>query len=82
MSFTGGNGRLRVAPTSDAYDVALVGKSLVKQMYGFMRNLCGRDCDDYKQKNERLGKEDNPYWRVRDFSVVRKAVFEYAKTKR
>jgi hypothetical protein len=49
-------------------------------MYPFMRDLCGRECDGYKQTNARLGKKDNPFWRVNDFELVKKAVFRYAST--
>jgi len=73
MSFSGANGRLAVQPSSVGYDISLSGESIQKQMYGFMRNLCGKECDGYKQLNTKLGKYDQPYWRVADFSLVKKS---------
>ena len=80
LSFSGGNGRIWISPKAEGYDISLSGKSLERQMYPFMRDLCGRECDGYKQTNERLGKKDNPFWRVSDFELVKKAVFRYAST--
>jgi hypothetical protein len=80
MSFCGGNGRLWVQPVTEGYDVSLSGKSLEKQMYGFMSNLCDRECDGYKQTNMNKGKKENPFWRVADFDKVRKAAYYYAET--
>ena len=82
MSLTGGNGRLYVQPAIDGYDISLSGKSLENEMYGFMRSLCNKDCDGYKQLNKRLGKKDQPFWRVEDFNMVRESAYHYAKTRR
>lgn len=79
MSIIGGNGRLCICPTSDGYDISLSGKSLTNQMHGFMKELCQKECDGYKQKNANLGKLDQPFWRVTDFNLVRKAAEHYAK---
>lgn len=81
LSFSGGNGRIWISPNSEGYDISLSGKSLASQMYPFMRDVCGRECDGYKQTNERLGKKDNPFWRVNDFALVSASVHHYARTK-
>lgn len=80
MSISGANGRLAVQPSDDGYDISLSGKSIQKQMYPFMRDLCGKESDGYKQLNARLGKKDQPYWRIADFALVREAAFHYAST--
>ncbi|SFK48836.1 hypothetical protein SAMN04488079_11274 [Methylophaga sulfidovorans] len=80
MSLSGANGRLGVQPSSVGYDISLSGKSIQKQMYSFMKELCNKECDGYKQLNTKLGKKDQPYWRVSDFSVVKKAAYNYATT--
>jgi|688.fasta_scaffold236373_2 hypothetical protein len=80
LCFMGGNGRIWITPCTAGYDISLSGKSLENQMYPFMRDLCGRECDGYKQTNARLGRKDNPFWRVNDFELVKKAVFRYAST--
>ena len=82
MSLTGGNGRLYVQPSTEGYDISLSGKSLENGMYGFMSGLCKKECDGYKQLNERLGKKDQPFWRVDDFNIVREAALHYAKTRK
>ena len=58
------DGRLCIQPTSNGYDIALSGKSLEKEMYGFMRDLCQSECSGYKQPNKKIGKLDFPFWRV------------------
>jgi hypothetical protein len=80
LSFSGGNGRIWISPNTEGYDISLSGKSLERQMYPFMRDLCERECNGYKQTNARLGKKDNPFWRVSDFDLVKRAVFHYAST--
>jgi hypothetical protein len=80
MSFTGGNGRLYVTPSSEGYDISLSGKLLQSQMYPFMRDLCGKECDGYKQTNQKIGKQDVLFWRIEDFALVVKAVRHYSKT--
>lgn len=82
LSFSGGNGRLCIKPNTEGYDISLEGQSIQKQMYPFMKELCGKECDGYKQKNTRLGQLNSPFWRVRDFDLVRKAVIHYAGTGR
>ena len=39
MSFTGGNGRIRIMLLTNDYDIVLPGESLERQMYNFMRTL-------------------------------------------
>lgn len=80
MSLSGANGRLGVSPSGVGYDISLSGKSIQHQMYGFMRDLCGKDCDGYKQLNTRLGIKNEPFWRVANFSTVIEAAFRYART--
>ena len=59
-------------------DICLDGKLLIKEMYDFMVNLCGKPCDGYKHPNNR-----EPYWRigVDDFFIIRKAAYRYAGLK-
>jgi hypothetical protein len=82
ISIYGANGRLYVKPaiSMDSYDISLSGKSLQNQMYSFMCDLVGRECDGYKQINARLGKKDSPFWRTSDFEKVRLAAYYYART--
>ncbi len=80
MSFIGGNGRLYVQPSSLGYDISLSGKSLEKEMYPFMRELCGSECTGYKQPNRSIGKKNQPFWRVESFELVKEAVYRYSKT--
>ena len=82
MSITGGNGRLYITPSVDGYDISLSGISIEKKMYAFMRDLCGKECDGYKQLNKKIGKENQPFWRVSDFKIVATAIYQYAKTKK
>jgi hypothetical protein len=77
MSFTGGNGRIRIEPFHSEYDISLYGKSIEKQMYQFMCDLCGKR-EGYKQTKP---ESRQPFWRVTDFKLVEKAVYHYAKTK-
>jgi len=78
MSIVGGNGRLTIQPTLKGYDIGLSGKSIQKDMYEFMRDLCKSECTGYKQTNKTIGKQDLPFWRVDDFNLVCKAVYKYA----
>ena len=78
MSFSGGNGRIWITPSLDGYDISLSGASLQKQMYPFMKDRVGRDCDGFKQRNKDL--KNQPFWRVSDFELVRQAVIHYADT--
>ena len=80
MSFSGANGRLWIQPVAGSYDVSLSGKALTAEMSPEMRSICGHECNGYKQTNKRLGKRDQPYWRVEDFALVRAAVERYSKT--
>ena len=81
MSFTGGDGRIYIRTVDagrgeESYDISLSGQSIQRNMSPYMENLCGRARDGYKQSSEK-----NPYWRVKDFDLVKKAVYHYAKTK-
>lgn len=78
MSFSGGNGRIYIQPFHSEYDISLSGKSVEKQMYKFMCDLCGKNHDGYKQTKP---EPHSPFWRVADFKLVEKAVYHYAKTK-
>ena len=77
MSFSGGTGRIWIGPFHEQYDICLSGKSLENQMYGFMQNLCSKAHDGYKQTKP---EPHAPFWRVSDFEIVKKAVYNYAKT--
>jgi hypothetical protein len=80
ISLTGANGRLGVYPSTIGYDISLSGKSIEEEMYPFMRDLCGRECDGYIQKNTKLGKKNQPFWRVSEFSLVKNAAYYYSTT--
>ena len=82
MSFSGANGRIWIQPVNGEYDISLSGKALESELTPVLIGLCGRQCDGFKQMNKRLGRTDQPYWRVADFSLVEAAVQSYAKTKR
>jgi hypothetical protein len=77
MSVTGGNGRLCINPTSDGYKIGLSGIPLTNEMYGFMCQLTGKSKHDIY---EFPALEKLPKWRVDDFSLIKKAVHQYAKT--
>lgn len=77
MSVTGGNGRLCIYPTSNGYKIGLSGIPLTNEMYGFMCKLTG------KNKHDTYifpAKKKLPMWIVDDFSLIKKAVQQYAKT--
>ncbi len=78
MSVTGGIGRLCVTPVSSGNDISLSGKEIEKTMVPFMEQLCGRSCDGYKQRSDNKGSIKQPYWRVKDFNLVEKAVIKYS----
>ncbi len=82
MSFSGGNGRVWISPFHEQYDIALSGKSLVIEMYNFMRELCGRVPDGYKQTNNNKATFEAPFWRVSDFKLVKEATYYYAGTRK
>ncbi len=75
MSFTGGNGRLCIHPTSKGFDIGLSRKSLSKEMYAFMCVLSGKDHHD---KYGFPAEKTLPKWEVDDFEKVKKAAYHYA----
>ena len=81
MGVVGNIGTLWVQPTKKGFDVSLSGKDLEAKMYKYMRNLCKKDCDGYKQKNSRIHKKDQPFWSTADIELVINAVFHYARLK-
>jgi hypothetical protein len=81
MSFSGASGRIWIQPVAGGYDISLSGKALTAEMSSDMQALCGASCNGYKQTNKRLGKMDQPYWRVDEFRIVKAAVERYAKTR-
>ena len=78
MSFSGGNGRIWIQPFHSEYDISLSGKSVEKQMYKFMCDLCGKNHNGYK-KNKPEPRQH--FWRVAGFKLVEKADYHFAKTK-
>ena len=80
MSISGGNGRLWVQPAKDGYYVSLSGRSLVKEMSPFMREIFKKKHDGYKQPNSKAGRLDQPYWKTDNFELVVRAVFCYSRT--
>ena len=77
MSIKGGNGRLNITPTSSGYDIGLGTQSVAKEMFGFMCDLTN------KTTNDKFGfpaSKRSPKWEVDSFSLVKKAILQYAKT--
>ena len=76
MSFTGGSGRIYVKPFTrlKKYEIALAGIAI--EMYSFIRDLCREECAG---ENHRGKTHPEPYWRVDDFEIVKKAVYQYAR---
>ena len=81
MSISGANGRLYINPSSVGYDVSLSGKSLEKNLHGLFKELFNEDCTGFKQSNKNTGIITQPFWRTDNFSLVKKAVLLYSKTK-
>lgn len=80
MRVVGGNGRMFIQPFKDEYDISLSGNALEEELYEFMRRLCDKECDGFKQTRPKENKKWQPYWRVDDFNIVIKAVERYSKT--
>lgn len=80
ISLTGGNGRMYVVPTADAFDVVLSGASLTQELSPFMTELTGKPCTNYKQRNSKKHQRREPFWRLADFALVEIAVTQYSKT--
>ena len=80
MSISGGNGRLWVQPAKHGYYVSLSGRSLVKEMSPFMREIFKKKHDGYKQPNSKTGRLDQPYWKTDNFELVVRAAFYYSRT--
>lgn len=80
ISLTGGNGRMYVVPTADAFDIALSGISLTQQLTPVMTRICCQAATGYKQRNAKKQQVREPFWRVEDFATVEAAITEYAKT--
>jgi len=62
--------------TFNYIDIGLYGKSIEKEMLGFMVDLCGKSFHSYKHpKGQR-----QPFWRVEieEFDIIRKAAYRYA----
>ena len=78
LSFSGGDGRIYIQPSSVGYDISLSGQSLQKAMFGFMTDLCGGNPDGYKQTKPA---PHAPFWRVSNFALVEKAVRRYSQTR-
>ncbi|NTU44154.1 MAG: hypothetical protein HGA99_01350 [Chlorobiaceae bacterium] len=75
MALKSANGTLWIVPNKSSYDICLSGKTLVAEMTPFMRKLCGCDCTSNKQTKP---KPHQPFWRVEDFQIVRKAAYHFA----
>jgi len=69
---SGGDGRIWVTVTTKGYDVSISGATLEYELYNYMRLLCGRDCDGYKKSSGDSKNPRQPFWRVADFSYVKK----------
>lgn len=72
----GGNGTLWVAARTKGFDICLSGQSLIAEMTPFMRNLTGSEATGSTQPNNTA-----PFWRVRDWDLVRSAAKFYAQTR-
>ena len=67
--------RFGLFPNQSSYDICLSGQSLVAEMTTFMTKLCWSKGKSYKQTKP---KPHIPYWRVEDFQIVKKAVYQFA----
>jgi hypothetical protein len=75
MSLTGGNGRLGVYYSANGqHKVSLSGVSIEQELSFFMKKLCGKKSDGFIQS------ESQPYWKISDFSLIKKAAYHYATT--
>jgi hypothetical protein len=74
MSLIGCNGRMFVLPTPTGYEVSIYGISVEKNLYPYLKDLFGRDCNGHRQPNER-----QPKWKTDDFNIVKQAAILYAK---
>jgi hypothetical protein len=75
LSFSGGLGRIYVNPVFDEYDISLSGKLLIEKMFGYMTFLCGSLYGNKQTKPL----PHQPFWRVSDFSLIKKVVEHYSK---
>ena len=73
-----GPGRIYVQPNSSGCDVSLSGQVVEGEMYPFMRELFGKECDGFKQRNRNKGWNKQPFWRTSDFGKVKDAIRWYA----
>ena len=80
MSISGANGRLYVSPSSIGYDVSLSGKSVEESLYNSFKELFNQDCTGFKQTNRNTGIITQPFWRIDNFELVKKAALLYSKT--
>lgn len=78
LSLTGGNGRMYVVPTADAFDIVLSGISLTQQLTPVMTRICNQPCAGYKQRNAKKQQVREPFWRVEDFAIVEEAITAYS----
>jgi hypothetical protein len=77
VNLTHGTGRIYVQPCTSGCDISLSGKVIEGEMYPFMRDLFGKECDGFKQRNRNIGKEEVPFWRTQDFDKIEKAIHFY-----
>jgi len=78
VRLTHGTGRMYVQPSRSGCDVSLSGLVVEGEMYPFMCELFGRECNGYKQRNSNKGWAKQPFWRTADFSKVKEAIRWYA----
>ncbi len=76
---TQGCGRIYIQPSSSGCDVSLSGQVIEGEMYPFMHELFGKECDGFKQRNRKKGWAKQPFWRTADFGKVREAIRYYAR---
>ena len=58
------------------YTVSLQGRSIEERMYGFLKQLFGREYDRYVQTQP---EPHYPLWKTENFDDVRKAIYHYAE---
>jgi len=80
MSLYGANGRLGIHLTKFGYDLTLSGKSLEKTFSSKLKKHFKRECDGYKQRNNKISQKKEPFWRTEKFDDVKKVAKLYAKT--
>jgi predicted HNH restriction endonuclease len=76
ISIVGANGRLGTGLQEKGYTVSLQGHSIEERMYGFLKELFGREHDRYAQTQP---EPHYPLWKTENFDDVKEAIYYYAE---